>query len=69
MIEIIALGLLALAMSTCVFSLFPKFKAAKLAAKLHVPEDSTLKRHFLTHLRYEDALLADELEKRLAKAQ
>jgi|GEM_PF-1388730 len=69
MIEIIALCLLTLAITACFFSLFQRFIAAKSAGKLKIPEDSVLRRHFLTHLRNEDALLAAELEKRLAKAR
>jgi len=32
-----------------------------------VPEDSTLRRHFLTHLSTENALVAAEIQKRLSK--
>ena len=32
-----------------------------------VPEDSTLRRHFLTHLSSENALVAAEIQKRLSK--
>ncbi|MGZ8158593.1 MAG: hypothetical protein ACXWT4_07265 [Methylobacter sp.] len=68
MIEIIALTLLATAIMACVFPLFQQYNAAKLAKKLTIPADSVLRRHFLTHLRTENELLAAELEKHLAKA-
>ena len=35
-------------------------------AKIVVPEDSTLRRHFLTQLSTENALVAAELQKRLS---
>jgi hypothetical protein len=63
MIEIIALCVLTLAVAASFFSCFP----AAQAVKLHVPEDSMLRRHFLTHLRYENPSLAAKVEKRLAK--
>lgn len=68
MIEIIALCMLALAVMACVFPVFQQYNAARLAGKLNIPGDSVLRRHFLTHLRNENALLAAELEKRVAKA-
>lgn len=66
MIEIVMLSLLALAITACFFP-FQYFNAAKLAKKLEIPQDSVLRRHFLTHLRHEDALVSMALEKRLAK--
>jgi hypothetical protein len=36
-------------------------------SKIVVPEDSTLRRHFLTHLSTENALVAAEIQKRLSK--
>jgi hypothetical protein len=66
MIEIIALSLLALSIAACFLS--PSQQKLALDS-LHVPEDSMLRRHFLTHLRAEDARLAAALEKRLARAR
>jgi hypothetical protein len=60
---------LALAVVAIIFAPSQKSAAAKLAAKLHIPEDSMLRRHFLTHVRHQEPLLADALEKRLAKAR
>ncbi|MFZ2450237.1 MAG: hypothetical protein CTY16_06515 [Methylobacter sp.] len=65
MIEIIALCLLTLAVTACFFSFFPEANVAK----LQVPKDSMLRRHFLTHLRHENPALAAKLEKQLAKAK
>ncbi|ASF46350.1 hypothetical protein [Methylovulum psychrotolerans] len=68
MIEIIIYGLLAVAVAASCFPLINKFNVAKLAKELDVPEDSILRRHFLTQIRTENASLAAALEKRLAKA-
>ncbi|MFZ2452538.1 MAG: hypothetical protein CTY16_19325 [Methylobacter sp.] len=67
MIEVIVFCLLALAITAYVFLPSQRSNASKLARELDIPEDSVLRRHFLTHLRYEDPLLATELEKRLAR--
>ncbi len=63
MIEIIALSLLTLSIAACLFS------PSGALDQLNIPEDSVLRRHFLTHLRNEDAALAAKLEKRLARAR
>ena len=63
MIEIIALCLLTLSIAVCLFS------PSGMLDQIKIPEDSTLRRHFLTHLRNEDASLAAKLERRLAKAR
>jgi len=68
MIEIIALGMLAVALASFLLPVFQQLNADRLAKKVAVPQDSVLRRHFLTHIRTENALLADALEKRLAKA-
>jgi hypothetical protein len=68
MIEIIAVSLLAAAIVYYGLPLFDRYNAAKLAKELEIPGDSVLRRHFLTHLRHENKLLAAELEKHLAKA-
>jgi len=66
MIEIVALSVLSLSIAACLFS---SFQQKSVLDKLHIPEDSTLRRHFLTHLWAENLLLAMEVEKRLAKAK
>ncbi|MDD2725495.1 MAG: hypothetical protein PHH59_15925 [Methylovulum sp.] len=67
MIEIIVFGLLALAIAAYFFLPSQRSNAIQLAKELKVPEDSVQRRHFLTHLRTENALIATELEKLLAK--
>ncbi len=38
----------------------------KAIAQIVVPEDSVLRRHFLTHLHTENALVAAEIQKRIS---
>ena len=64
MIEIIALGLLTLAVTASFFSCFQTN-----VANLQIPEDSMLRRHFLTHLRHQDPSLAAKVEKSLRKGR
>lgn len=67
MIEILSMVAGCCGCRSC-FPLINKFNVAKLAKELDVPEDSILRRHFLTQIRTENASLAAALEKRLAKA-
>ena len=67
MIETIVFFALAIAGAAYFFLPSERSVASKAAKQLKVPEDAILRRHFLTHLRYENPLVAVELEKLLAK--
>lgn len=68
MIEMIALGLLFVAVMAGVLPLIQDYSLTKRAAQLPVPQDSTLRRHYITELRNQNARLAAAVEKRVALA-
>lgn len=67
MIEMIMLFVLIFLVLLFLQPLLQNYQITKLAETMDIPQDSVLRRHFLTHIRYQNALLADALEKRLAK--
>lgn len=68
MIEMIALGLLFVAVMAGVTPMIQEYNLNKRAAQLPVPQDATLRRHYITELRNQNARLAAAVEKRVALA-